>query len=107
MFVLCIIYWLLKNENNDSLLYKYVNLNILKVGDGNLDHSGWERPEDMDTPRTLYKISSSSTGTKVAADYVTALTSTSVAFRDNSKCSSKLLSCSKLVSSFFSISRVF
>ncbi|VYS59155.1 unnamed protein product [Arabidopsis thaliana] len=25
-----------------------------QLGDGNSDHSGWERPKDMDTPRTLY-----------------------------------------------------
>ncbi|CAN1778300.1 unnamed protein product [Linum perenne] len=39
-----------------------------QVGGGNEDHRCWERPEDMDTPRTLYKITSRDPGTEVAAE---------------------------------------
>ncbi|EAZ42601.1 hypothetical protein OsJ_27165 [Oryza sativa Japonica Group] len=35
-----------------------------QVGDGNADHQCWERPEDMDTPRTLYKITADSPGVR-------------------------------------------
>ncbi|CAA7410118.1 unnamed protein product [Spirodela intermedia] len=52
-----------------------------QVGDGNSDHQCWMRPEDMDTPRTLYKITSSSPGTEAAADAAAALASASIVFR--------------------------
>jgi hypothetical protein len=48
------------------------------VGDGNADHQCWERPEDMDTPRTLYKIDANSTGTEAAADSAAALSAASI-----------------------------
>ncbi|CAA6672897.1 unnamed protein product [Spirodela intermedia] len=54
---------------------------VAQVGDGNSDHQCWMRPEDMDTPRTLYKITSSSPGTEAAADAAAALASASIVFR--------------------------
>jgi hypothetical protein len=64
------------------------------VGDGNADHQCWERPEDMDTPRTLYKIDANSPGTEAAA----ALSAASIVFKKkDTKYSSKLLSQSKSV----------
>ncbi|KAL0890916.1 hypothetical protein Bca101_014899 [Brassica carinata] len=67
-----------------------------QVGDGNSDHACWERPEDMDTARTLYKISSSSPGSEVAAEAAAALASASLVFKSfDSKYSSKLLSHAK------------
>lgn len=51
------------------------------VGDGNADHSCWERPEDMDTPRTVYSISANSPGSDVAAEIAAALASASILFR--------------------------
>ncbi|KAL0738850.1 hypothetical protein Bca4012_015060 [Brassica carinata] len=58
------------------------NVNLIggyyDAGDGNSDHACWERPEDMDTARTLYKISSSSPGSEVAAEAAAALASASL-----------------------------
>lgn len=68
------------------------------MGDANADHNCWERPEDMDTPRTLYKTTSSSPGTEAAADASAALAAASIVFRTvNSSYSSKLLSQSQSV----------
>ena len=76
------------------------------MGDGNSDHPCWERPEDMDTPRTVYKIDANSPGTEVAADYAAALSAASIVFQKiDAAYSSRLLSQSKSVSSiiFFMI----
>ncbi|ERN05046.1 endoglucanase 20 [Amborella trichopoda] len=51
-----------------------------QVGDGNIDHQCWERPEDMDTSRTLYQITSSSPGSEPAADAAAALAAASIVF---------------------------
>lgn len=70
-----------------------------KVGDGNSDHSCWERPEDMDTLRTLLKISSSSPGSEAAGEAAAALASAAIVFkRVDSNYSSKLLKHAKAVS---------
>ncbi|KAF3603380.1 hypothetical protein F2Q69_00033850 [Brassica cretica] len=73
------------------------NVNLIggfyDAGDGNSDHSCSERPEDMDTPRTLYKINSSSPGSSAA------LASAALVFKTvDSNYSSKLLSHAKSVS---------
>ncbi|CAH9077722.1 unnamed protein product [Cuscuta epithymum] len=52
-----------------------------QVADGNADHACWERPEDMDTPRTLYKISSSSPGSELAGEAAAALAAASIVFK--------------------------
>ncbi|KAG8375022.1 hypothetical protein BUALT_Bualt10G0056300 [Buddleja alternifolia] len=39
--------FLLRAHTSSTTLYT-------QVGEGNRDHECWERPEDMDTPRTLY-----------------------------------------------------
>ncbi|MCI15001.1 endoglucanase 17-like, partial [Trifolium medium] len=71
---------------------------ISSVGDGNKDHQCWERPEDMDTPRTLYKVDANSPGTEAAADSAAALSAASIVFKKkDTKYSSKLLSQSKSV----------
>ncbi|BFG31796.1 hypothetical protein CerSpe_180700 [Prunus speciosa] len=67
-----------------------------QVGDGNADHQCWERPEDMDTPRTLYKITSSSPGSEPAAEAAAALASASIVFKvANTNYSATLLRHSK------------
>lgn len=72
---------------------------IVQVGDANGDHRCWERPEDMDTPRTLYKISPSCPGSEVAAEAAAALAAASIVFKEvDCKYSAKLLRRSKLVS---------
>ncbi|KAL2348013.1 hypothetical protein Fmac_002013 [Flemingia macrophylla] len=64
-----------------------------QVGDGNSDHQCWERPEDMDTPRTVTKIDANSPGTEAAAESAAALSAASVVFRKiDANYSSNLLS---------------
>ncbi|RZC92753.1 hypothetical protein C5167_007813 [Papaver somniferum] len=77
-----------------------------QVGDANIDHQCWERPEDMDTPRDLKKITPSSPGTEVAADAAAALAAASIVFKSaRPKYSSKLLSHSKLLFEFANANR--
>ncbi|KAL4383380.1 hypothetical protein GQ457_15G009120 [Hibiscus cannabinus] len=72
-----------------------------QVGDGNTDHQCWERPEDMDTPRTLYKITSDSPGSEAAGEAAAALSAASIVFQGvDSKYSKKLLSKSKSLFKF-------
>ncbi|KAL8482368.1 hypothetical protein ACS0TY_028511 [Phlomoides rotata] len=61
------------------------------VGDPNADHKCWERPEDMDTPRSVYSISPSNPGSDVAAETAAALASASIVFRRVDPKYSKLL----------------
>lgn len=70
------------------------------MGDGNSDHQCWERPEDMDTPRTLYKITPNSPGTEAAADAAAALSAASIVFKGfDANYSTWLLSQSRSVRS--------
>ena len=62
-----------------------------KVGDATKDHACWERPEDMDTPRTVIKIDRNTPGTEVAAETAAALASASLVFRKSDRTYSKLL----------------
>ncbi|XP_010448714.2 PREDICTED: endoglucanase 20-like [Camelina sativa] len=72
-----------------------------QVGDGNSDHSCWERPEDMDTPRTLYSISSSSPGSEAAGEAAAALAAASIVFKSvDSTYSSTLLDHAKTLFEF-------
>ncbi|KAF8387720.1 hypothetical protein HHK36_026374 [Tetracentron sinense] len=63
----------------------------VQVGDANKDHACWERPEDMDTPRSVYKIDKSSPGSDVAAETAAALAAASLVFRRTDPSYSKLL----------------
>ncbi|KAL9293632.1 putative cellulase [Arabidopsis thaliana] len=77
------------------------NMLYTQVGDGNSDHSCWERPEDMDTPRTLYSISSSSPGSEVASEAAAALAAASLVFKTvDSTYSSTLLNHAKSLFEF-------
>ncbi|MBA0806201.1 hypothetical protein Gohar_005663 [Gossypium harknessii] len=87
--------FILRSHTSPTTLYT-------QVGDGNADHQCWERPEDMDTPRTLYKITSDSPGTEASAEASAALSAASLVFkRVDSNYSTKLLSKSKSVNSSF------
>ncbi|KAE8022239.1 hypothetical protein FH972_008055 [Carpinus fangiana] len=71
------------------------------VGDPNADHKCWERPEDMDTARTVYWVSSSKPGSEVAAETAAALAAASMVFRKvDSKYSKLLLKTAKDVMAF-------
>ncbi|KAF9617181.1 hypothetical protein IFM89_034332 [Coptis chinensis] len=54
---------------------------FVQVGDPNADHNCWQRPEDMDTPRTPYAVSQDHPGSEVAAEIAAALAASSIAFR--------------------------
>ncbi|KAL6979391.1 Esterase/lipase/thioesterase [Sarracenia purpurea var. burkii] len=56
---------------------------MVHVGDPNKDHQCWERPEDMDTPRNVYKVSIQSPGSDVAAEAAAALAAASIVFQDS------------------------
>ncbi|CAH8360130.1 unnamed protein product [Eruca vesicaria subsp. sativa] len=72
-----------------------------QVGDGNSDHSCWQRPEDMDTLRTLYKITSSSPGSEAAGEAAAALASASLVFKSiDSNYSTNLLNHAKTLFDF-------
>lgn len=71
------------------------------VGDPNADHKCWERPEDMDTPRTVYSVSPNSPGSDVAGETAAALAAASIVFRTADKgYSQKLLATAKKVLDF-------
>uniref|UniRef100_A0A0E0QU71 Endoglucanase n=1 Tax=Oryza rufipogon TaxID=4529 RepID=A0A0E0QU71_ORYRU len=53
------------------------------VGDPTKDHGCWERPEDMDTARTVYNISAARPGSDVAGETAAALAAASMVFRDD------------------------
>ncbi|XP_021664356.2 endoglucanase 9-like [Hevea brasiliensis] len=61
------------------------------VGDPNVDHKCWERPEDMDTVRTVYSVSPSNPGSDVAGETAAALAAASIVFRKADPAYSKLL----------------
>lgn len=71
--------------------YHFFFVFVLQVGDANKDHACWERPEDMDTPRTVFKIDRNSPGSDVAAETAAALAAASLVFRRNDPIYSKLL----------------
>ncbi|KAJ0453629.1 putative cellulase [Helianthus annuus] len=63
----------------------------VQVGDANKDHACWERPEDMDTQRTVIKIDKNNPGTDVAAETAAALAAASLVFRKSDPNYSKVL----------------
>ncbi|KAL1542750.1 Beta-glucosidase cel3A [Salvia divinorum] len=61
------------------------------VGDPNADHKCWERPEDMDTARTVYYVTPASPGSDVAGETAAALAAASIVFRKVDEGYSRLL----------------
>lgn len=56
-----------------------------------MDHRCWERPEDMDTPRNVYKVSPQNPGSDVASETAAALAAASIVFRDSDPSYSSIL----------------
>ncbi|XP_071935385.1 endoglucanase 24-like [Coffea arabica] len=56
---------------------------FVQVGDPILDHNCWERPEDMDTARTVYTVDAPNPASDVAAETAAALAASSIAFRSS------------------------
>ncbi|KAH1058777.1 hypothetical protein AAZV13_02G045200 [Glycine max] len=54
----------------------------IQVGDPEVDHNCWERPEDMKEKRPLTQVNSSFPGTEVAAETAAALASASLVFKE-------------------------
>ncbi|CAA3026124.1 endoglucanase 17 [Olea europaea subsp. europaea] len=76
--------YLLKATTHPDTIY-------VQVGDAGKDHACWERPEDMDTPRSVFKIDKNTPGTEVAAETAAALAAASLVFRRSDPTYSKLL----------------
>lgn len=53
------------------------------MGDPNVDHNCWERPEDMDTARTAYVVDAPNPASDVAGETAAALAAASMAFRSS------------------------
>ncbi|XP_023532564.1 endoglucanase 8 [Cucurbita pepo subsp. pepo] len=64
---------------------------FVQVGDPYSDHNCWERPEDMDTLRTVYKIDGDHPGSDVAGETAAALAAASIVFRSRDPSYSRLL----------------
>lgn len=85
----------------DYLIKAHPKPNVLygEVGDGNSDHECWQRPEDMTTPRTSYRIDEQHPGSDLAAETAAALAAASIAFKEtDSIYASQLLGHAKQVS---------
>ncbi|CAN1310689.1 Endoglucanase 8 [Linum perenne] len=63
----------------------------VQVGDAFSDHNCWERPEDMDTLRTVFKIDRAHPGSDVAGETAAALAAASIVFRSRDPSYSALL----------------
>lgn len=61
------------------------------VGDPNGDHTCWQRPEDMNTPRTSYIVTTQKPGSEVSAEIAAALAASSMVFSASDKAYSMLL----------------
>lgn len=84
-----------------------------QVGDGASDHSCWQRPEDMTTPRNAYKIDAQHPGADLAGESAAALAAASIVFkRINPRYSALLLNharqashvCGCVTTDFYQIS---
>ncbi|KAE9450910.1 hypothetical protein C3L33_17190, partial [Rhododendron williamsianum] len=64
---------------------------FVQVGDPLSDHNCWERPEDMDTLRTVYRIDRDHPGSDVAGETAAALAAASIVFRSRDPGYSRLL----------------
>ncbi|XP_071732021.1 endoglucanase 10-like [Rutidosis leptorrhynchoides] len=71
------------------------NVLYIQVGDPELDHKCWDRPEVMTEKRPLIQINSSTPGTEVAAETAAAMASASLVFKSDSTYSSLLLKHAK------------
>ncbi|XP_057794804.1 endoglucanase 2-like [Salvia miltiorrhiza] len=67
------------------------NLLYIQVGDPKLDHSCWNKPEDMTEPRPLTMVNASAPGTEVAAETAAALASASLVYKSVDSVYSSLL----------------
>ncbi|GMN25103.1 hypothetical protein TIFTF001_047701 [Ficus carica] len=67
----------------DYLIKAHPQADVLygEIGDCDSDHSCWQRPEDMTTPRTVFRIDDQHPGSDLAAETTAALAAASISFR--------------------------
>ncbi|KAH6760062.1 glycosyl hydrolase 9B7 [Perilla frutescens var. frutescens] len=77
----------------DYLINAHPSPNVLyvQVGDPDLDHKCWERPEDMTETRPLIQVNASYPGSDVAAETAAAMASASLVFKSSDAAYSRLL----------------
>lgn len=46
-----------------------------------MDHACWERPEDMDTPRSVFQVDNNNPGSDIAGEIAASLAAASILFR--------------------------
>ena len=56
---------------------------FVQSGEPYSDHSCWQRPEDMDTPRPSFQVNDTHPGSEVAGETAAALAAASIAFRSS------------------------
>nr|XP_009394546.1 PREDICTED: endoglucanase 7 [Musa acuminata subsp. malaccensis] len=68
----------------DYFIKAHTHPNVLwaQVGDGDTDHSCWQRPEDMTTSRQAHKIDEEHPGSEVAGETAAAMAAASIAFKE-------------------------
>jgi len=68
----------------DYLVKCHVSDNVLyaQCGDGNLDHSNWERPENITYAQPCFKISPQNPGSDLAGEVAAAFAAGYIAFKD-------------------------
>ncbi|CAL9068098.1 endoglucanase 8-like [Musa acuminata AAA Group] len=74
---------------------------FVQSGEPYSDHSCWQRPEDMDTPRPSFQVNDTHPGSEVAGETAAALAAASIAFRSSDPAyANTLLSRAKQVYDF-------
>ncbi|KAI3464855.1 hypothetical protein Pfo_021518 [Paulownia fortunei] len=76
--------YLINAHPTDNVLY-------IQVGNPKVDHSCWNRPEDMKEERPLTQVNTSAPGTEVAAETAAALASAYLVFKSSDSAYSSLL----------------
>ncbi|XP_020693616.1 endoglucanase 24 [Dendrobium catenatum] len=76
--------YLINAHPSDSVLY-------IQVGDPDLDHQCWQRPEEMTEKRPLLQINKKNPGTEVAAETAAAMAAASLVFKSINSSYSDLL----------------
>ncbi|EOA18196.1 hypothetical protein CARUB_v10006679mg [Capsella rubella] len=64
---------------------------FVHVGEAQPDHNCWERPEDMDTPRTAFALDAPLPASDLAGEITAALAAASIAFKQANPTYSKIL----------------
>ncbi|KAG9458102.1 hypothetical protein H6P81_002610 [Aristolochia fimbriata] len=86
--------YFLKTASRKNKLY-------VQVGDPVADHECWVRPENMETPRTVYVIDENTPGTEIAAETAAAMAAASMVLRQvDHPYSRRLLNKAKMLFKF-------